>query len=222
MSEVYFRQSKDSTIHISNGTKTLDTTLDVFLQLEPSYIFIDGAVNPALDYEWRQYEPGVYNRLYTSENAYDAPMPWENGDAYIAEIQNYLAIIDNPTQDLQIAKNIKIDSLNELRSSKLNTGGITLFSTTMPSNKGFSADVESYTRAGATPADYYQRDINEAEVALTLVQLQTYQDATVKMKLEHRKVYDDHYDAIQALEDIPSVEAYNITTGWPTLPFDPT
>ena len=223
MSIAVFKHSPDNQITINDGDDNeLTVSLAVFLTLEPAYTIQDGTVKPWITYTSRYYEPEVKHTLSTGSSVYAGDLPWADGDDYIANVTDYIDIINNPVVDLPTAKATKSTALDELYRQKLRDGGIDLFSTTMPSNKDYSSLTESYTRNAAVPASFYLMDTDNVAVPLTLMELQSYQDGIVEMGWEHRQVYDTHYDGIQACADIPAVDAYDFTTGWPTLPFVPT
>lgn len=221
---VIFRHTAGNTIYMDDGAgNTLHISLDTFLSLEPAYSITDGAINPSLSYKYREYTPEVKHTFITTDsNMGLGVMPWLNGDTYLSKVAEYIDIINNPTVDLPTAKNIKSSALSAYYSQKISSGGISLFSTTMPSNAGISQETESYTRQGFVPVDFYLKNSAGGRVTLNLSDLQSYNDGLVKMRWIHRSIFDDHYDAIQALTTVEDVEAYDFETGWPTLPFDPT
>lgn len=219
-----FRHTAGDTIFIDDGMgNVLDNIpLATFLQLEPAYLITDGTFNPSLNYKYKEYIPAVKHYLITNDGNFGlGEVPWADGDTYISKIVDYEDIIDNPTQDLTIAKNIKLGALTSYYSAKIADGGIDLFSTTMPSNTLYAAETEAYSRQTDVPSGFYLKDTGGDPVTLTLTDLQTYEGALLEMRWAHRPVYDSHYSTIQAFTDIEDVNSYDFTGGWPALPFVP-
>lgn len=219
-----FRHTSVDTIYINDGTNVVDNIpLATFLLLEPDYLINDGSVYPDKVYKFRQYIPSVKHYFLTKNEPNQLPgvIPWTDGDTYISKVNDYLAIIDNPTQDLQVAKNIKISALSSYAAQKINDDGISLFATIMPSFKTYEAETEAYTRQGGVPVDFYLKDVDGIAVSLALSDLQAFEDGLIEMRWVYRQVFDEHHDTIQALIAIEDVEAYDFETGWPATPFVP-
>ena len=212
----YFFHSADSRIFIADGSNIVETTLDIFQVIEPAYTL---PISPP-DLTAQYYEPGRLHSLYAGQTQYAGAFPWTDGDYYISQVSVYLDKLKNPTQDLAIEKNLRLNELGTLYRSKM-SGNLNLFSTVMPSNISLTADVVSYTQLTETPLGYYQRDIDAINVALTLSNLQTYQNGIVQLGFILRQNYDSISDAINACTTIEDVDAIDLTAGWPTLPYTP-
>jgi hypothetical protein len=75
-----FRHHPDHLIYINN----LQIPLSFFKQLEPSYSLPDGIIS-------REYLPGKYHRLFDQDGQWGAGTVWEEGDKYLAKLDEYKA-----------------------------------------------------------------------------------------------------------------------------------
>lgn len=209
-----FNHHPDGFITISDGVDTLQITLAEFLTYEPAYTL------PS-PYVGRQYIPAVKHVYYKADgSAVGASLPYTAGDGYIADLATYINEHDNPTKTLSEAKADKILALNSLAQTK-KQGGINLFSTVMPTFGLNAQAIISYQLATATPVGFYLRDVNDVNVPLTLAQLLTYNDGIVELHQLCDVNRDDLEDDINALASVGAVDAFDITTGWPTIPYTP-
>jgi hypothetical protein len=184
--------------------------------IEPAYAL---PISPP-DLTAQYYEPGRLYSLYAGQTQYAGALPWTTGDYYISQVSVYIEKLKNPTQDLAIEKSLRLNELATLYRGKI-AGNLNLFSTVMPSNISLVDDVVCYTQLTATPLGYYRRDIDAAEVSLTLSDLQSYHNGIVQLNFVLRQNHDALIDAINACTTIEDVDAVDLTAGWPTLPYTP-
>lgn len=80
-----FRHHPDGRIHIGNES----IPLGMFLLDEPGYSLPAGMIA-------REYVPGVRHTLYDGISQHAGPLPWAEGDAYIANVATYVARVSGP------------------------------------------------------------------------------------------------------------------------------
>jgi hypothetical protein len=210
-----FFHHPDGIITIDDGAQNVSMPLATFVSLEPAYVL-------APPYTWQYYVPAVTHELHTATDQFNQPLPWADGDTYISKVAIYKDVVDNPVLTLPEAKAERQFEVRNMAAA-VSAGGLTLFTTTMPS--GISAinpaELLSYELAGATPVGYYKKDTAGAHVLLTLAQLQEYNDGEVELALLAEQNADAHIEAIELLTTVLDVENYDISTGWPTVPYTP-
>ena len=212
MSDSYFLHAND-TVTISNGSDTLQMTLDEFVGYEPGYVL-------DMPYISRYYIPTVKDELHTENAQFGGPVPWTEGDGYIASLMTYINQHNNPPRTLSAAKISKYASIDSM-SQFTKGGNVLLFSTTMPSLPLDSNALISYQNLGNTPMGFYLLDISNAQVTLSLTQLNTYNNGIAQLYLLCNQNADALKSAVSALSSVGAVDAYDITTGWPTIPYTP-
>jgi hypothetical protein len=216
-----FRHHKtDGWIAIANNDAEVMYPYVWWITQEPSYTLTS-------PYVYREYIKTLHHRVFTDTDQFEAPdgFPWANGDIYIAKKNDYdaayAAYITVPVT-LEQAKAIKFSELFtqliEVREGMVIYDTVNYLSDEISYLRLFS-DCYLYTGLSAVPEGYYILDENRNQVASILSDLQSI--VTLIQQLNHacNLTYDIHYDLIAALEDVELVEAYDITTGWPTVPY---
>lgn len=153
--------------------------------------------------------------------------PWLAGNGYIAKQAvydaAYAAYIGTPTT-LAAAKAQKIAELyaqmEEIRAGQVIFGANTYESGFLHYRR-LKEELSYSTYLTDVPVGYYVNDINDVQVAFTLANLQTLVGGIEKLYYLCYLQYDVHKAAINALGTINDVVAYDVTTGWPTVPFTP-
>lgn len=209
----YFYHTPDDEIEISDNVDTLRISLAEFQSYEPAYTL-------AARYRARYYEPLVKHLLYTSDSQYDGGLPWTDGDGYIANLGDYINEHANPIKTLEEAKAEKIEALGSY-SNTVKFGHVLLLSTEFFSSGVSPTALLSYQLAGSTPMGFYVKDVNDVHTSMTLAQFQSLNDAIVKLHNLCDVNYDTLAAEIEALTTVEDVEAFDIMTGWPVVPFDP-
>jgi hypothetical protein len=204
-------------IEIKDGTNpTFQVSLSTFQQLEPDYE-LPADVPGAL---WQYYDQGVLYQVHTDSIFVNEDIPWTDGDTYISKVDLYQDEVSNPTQDLNIAKNIREQELANILTSKL-AGGLDLFSTTMDSTLDISNQVIAYNAAGDVPSGFYIKDFNGDAVTLTLAQLNDYLSGMAEIQWVMQQNSDALSQEIQDATSIIEVNAIDLTVGWATVPYTP-
>lgn len=207
----FFQHHPDGYIIIDNGVLNLRISLTEFQTYEPAYTL-------AAPYTSRYYVPTVKHVLSDGFHQRDGGVPWTDGDTYIATLADYINEHENPTLTLQQAKDQKIIELATYANSK-RLGGVLYLATEFTSIPLDATAIISYQVAGSTPVGYYLQDVDAVNVLLTLAQLLALNDLIVKLHLLCRVNQDDLTVDINALVSVGAVDAFDITTGWPTVPY---
>jgi hypothetical protein len=76
-----------------------------------------------------------------------------------------------------------------------------------------------FTALASVPVGYYVNDINDNQVSFTLTNLQELTQLIQDLYYECWLTFDIHYTAIQAITGPSDIQRYDITTGWPTIPY---
>lgn len=203
----------DGLIMITDGVDTLTISLAEWLTMEPAYTL-------SAPYVTRRYIPGVSHLLYdANNNQFPGVMPYTDGDTYIANLSTYITSHETPTT-LEEAKTLRKTEVDQVALEK-KLGHVLLFSTGMLSHGVNSQQLISYNELGNVPVGFYIRDINNANVTLTLAQLNQLNNGIVQLHNLCDVNADALKDAIDALLTIPDVMAFNVDTGWPTVPYTP-
>lgn len=217
----------DGWIRIDNATGTESIyPYSWWITQEPAYIYPSGA-------SYVQYtEGGVPGQSYyiKDDNQYGLPQdPWLEGNAYIAKQSIYDAayaiFIGTPTTAAE-AKALKFNSLLA-QLQIIRSGGVIYGANTFPSSvveyQSRFSELDRAIRAAALPVGYYVKDVLAAHVSLNLADLTLLVDGIEELHYEARLVNDTHNEAINAfgntVGDITTIMAYDVTTGWPTVPF---
>lgn len=212
----------DGWIAITNDDTETMFPYSWWITQEPSYTL-------ASQYNYREYLAGVngYHRVNEDGMQLQAPegFPWLDGDTYISKKSIYeaaYAAYINVPLTLEQVKAIKFNDLlakyAEVRSGKVTYGLVNYLSNNINYGKLFS-ECYLYTGLGSVPIGYYILDEDRNQVSSVLADLQAIIVLIQKLHHECSLTYDIHYDAISALTDIALVESYDITTGWPTVPY---
>jgi len=176
-------------------------------------------------------EGGISGQSYyidTDQNQHALPLdPWPAANVYISKQAvydiAYADFIGTPTS-LSEAKEQKvlqlITKMQEVRTGEV-IFGANNFNTTYIAYSRLMEEKEYSDYLTDVPAGYYVNDIADTQVAFTYANLKILVGGIQKLYYECWLNYDIHYAAIQALATIPAVQAYVITTGWPTVPFTP-
>lgn len=206
-------------IHVDDGVVEVDMTLSFFVTQEPLY---------TLPAPWtsRYYEQGVIHKLSNQKDVTGGPFPWSEGDSYIAKRAIYESAWDeflNPPPTLEQAKVSKINELRSYSNGK-KAGKVIYSSNTYLSVKNFLERImheyEKFDRVGSLPAGYYVLDHLDNEISFTvLANLEALIDRIIELHWECDKVEDNHRQSINALVSVESVQSYDFTTGWPTIPY---
>lgn len=210
-----FRHHPDGHIHIDD----LYMTLSFFLTQEPLYSL-------ASPWTGRYYKQSVIHKLTNNETASAGSFPYSDGDSYISKKAIYQAAYDaylNPTPTLVEAKITRINELQEYAATKKN-GKVIYSGNTYLSIKSFLERImyeyEKFTRVGSLPGGYYVLDHNDNEISFTLLaNLAALIDRIIELHWECDKVEDNHRQSINALVSVGSVQSYDFTTGYPTIPY---
>lgn len=210
----FFNHTPDQQISISDGVNTLPfVSLSLFQTWEPSYSlpspFITHYYNPTS--EINSYSDG--------SNQTNGPIPWTQGDVYIANAATYLANYNTPT--LSAAKQTRIGLLIGYAQT-IQLGGINLFASTFPSSSVSPDALLSYELAGVTPTGFYVKDIYDNEPLFSLAQLQQLNDGIVQLYLLCSQNVDAILEAINSCTTIEQVLAIDYTAGFPASPYTPT
>jgi hypothetical protein len=210
-----FRHSPDDIIFIN----TTSMPLSFFLTLQPTYSLPVGSIT-------RYYEQTVTHYTSDGDNAFPQDIPYAIGDdsitnevAYAAAFAASLAAVSLPQAKL-IRINEMLTYSGTIKSGNVIVGGYTFFSD--PGNTLFELVNEdlTYTRAAALPVGYYVNDINYVQRTIaTLADLEAIIDRIVGLYYLCDLNADVHRAAINALGTVSAVEAYDFTTGWPTIPY---
>jgi hypothetical protein len=195
---------------------------------EPAYTFPSGATYVVYT------EGGVSGQSYYIKNGnqYALPLdPWSAANAYIAKQviydADYATYIVTPATLAQ-AKAQKVAQLTT-QMTEIREGGV-LF-TPIVTQYTFDSGIVHYNRLQEekfysdyltdVSLGYYVNDITNAQISFTYTNLKDLIGGIQKLYYECFLNYDIHYAAIQVLITIPAVQAYDVTTGWPTIPFTP-
>lgn len=215
----------DGLVGILDGTPTESIYPFSWWILEvPDYSYPEGAT-------YIQYvEGGTSGQNYYVKDNSQHPLPedpWLAGNTYIANKLVYDSDYDeyiNTPKTLSEAKNIK---WNELFSQfdTVRSGGIVYLTNTFPSDMVTMARLRqelNYCIAlETTPIGYYVKDILNAHINLNLPGLTTVVVRIEELHYLCRVNYDYHYEAVDNLTTIEDVMAYDVTTGWPAIPYSP-
>jgi len=215
----------DGKICIDNGTGTESIyPLSWWGTQEPGYSTISGAT-------YIQYTEGGgqdINYYVKDDSVFPLPVdPWLAADGYIAKQSiydaDYATFIGTPTTLAQ-AKALKIGEL--LAQMQLIRDGEVIFG-----GNTFNSNVVVYARLKESlsyslyltdvPLGFYVNDITNTQISFTLANLKDLVAGIEKLYYLCWLQYDVHAAAINALTTIGDVMAYDVTTGWPTVPFTP-
>lgn len=203
----------DGLINIDDGINSLTISLAEFLTYEPTYTLL-------APYITRFYNPGISHLLFdANNNQFFGGLPYAVGDGFIANLATYITAHNTPDTLAQakIDKKAAVDSLNGMKK----LGHVLLFATEMFSSGVSPQQLISYNELAAVPAGFYIRDINNVDILLTLVNFNALNNGIVQLHNKCDINSDDLKDAIDALGTIAAVVAFNIDTGWPTVPYTP-
>lgn len=210
----FFSHTPDDLILIDDGVVTPITfSLAFFLTQEPAYTL------PS-PYTARFYEQGVKDILTSGTNSYKNSIPWLTGDGYISNVATYQAAhldyLYPPT--LAKAKAAKKQTVDDYAETYF-IGGVTYGGTNYQSIQRPINELHQYSRYGELPGTHYILDENDNQVAVTFQQLLSICNLIEGLWFSVNKVIDSHKSAIDALGSIANVIAYDITVGWPVVPF---
>ncbi len=210
-----FRHHPDGHIHIDD----LYMPLSFFVTQEPLY---------TLPSPWtsRYYDQASIHKLSNLETVEGGPFPWGDGDSYISKKSIYESAYDaylNPPLTLEQAKTLKISELQSYAATK-RSGKVIYSSNTYPSIKNFLERImheyEKFNRVGSLPGGYYVLDHLDNEISFTVLSdLEDLIDRIIELHWECDKVEDNHRQSINALVSVESVQSYDFTTGWPSIPY---
>jgi len=222
-----FRHSKiDNIIFIGNTGSESIYRYDWWITQEPLYTLIS-------PYIYREYVQGEYHRVFTSDSQFEAPegYPWGDGDTYISKKNDYdlayAEFLDTPLT-LAEAKTKKFNELKALMDEKMygnvvfdkGDGDNTYMSDPVSFAYKYNA-MQYYDHAGGFPLDFSVLDANNQSIILTQINLTDLTYLIMELYEMCREPYVTHYAAISALTLISDVQSYDITTGWPTVPYNP-
>jgi hypothetical protein len=202
-------------VNIDDGILKVQMKLSDFNYFEPDY-----SLEPP--YLWQYYIQGSSRTKHTSNTEYNFPIPWADGDTYISKVAFYLANLPIPPQTLEEAKQRRTTQLYSLWSEK-NSGNIKytgMSDTIFPSIPHSANALITYKDRGIVPIGFTKPDKDGNHVVMTLAQLLELNAGIVDLFYLNELNLNIHAETIQTLTTIPDVMAYNITTGWPTLPFE--
>lgn len=209
-----FYHHPDGFITIKDSSQSLMITLTEFLTYEPAYTLPAGFIA-------RNYVPLVQHHLYKENgDQYGGPMPYTAGDTYISNLTSYINQHNNPPVSLPQAKADKKFAVDQLSNAK-KAGYVSLFSTIMPSFNLDANQIISYNYLSAVPVGFYLRDTSNVNIPLTLLQLNEYNNGIVQLHNLCDVNADSLKDAIDVLTTVMDVQSFDITTGWPTIPYTP-
>lgn len=210
-----FRHHPDGHIHVDD----LYMPLSFFQTQEPLYTIIS-------PWTGRYYEQSVIHKLTNDETVEAGSLPYTDGDSYISKKAAYQAAYDaylNPAPTLEEAKTTKIIELIDYAAGKRN-GKVSYGGNTYLSIKSFLERIiheyDKFNRAGSLPGGYYVLDHNDNEISFTVMSnLEDLIDRIIELHWECDKVEDNHRQSINVLVSVGSVQSYDFTTGWPTIPY---
>ena len=222
----------DGWIYVDNGTGTQSIyPYAWWLTQEPAYTYPSGAT-------YLQYITGDARLSYyvSSINQYSvtqSPLPtfpWTDGNTYISKqtaydvaYAAYLAAQALP-QTLSDAK-IYQDGLVMNKYYSITNGGVIYDANTYYSDSKYAgmvfAETYLYTGIGSIPSGYSLTNEDDVQIVITLVDLQAINALIQKLYSLCRINVETHIHNISLLTTIPAVLAYDITTGWPTVPYNP-
>jgi hypothetical protein len=225
MAKTFRHTITDGGIYINNNATESHYPYSWWITQEPGYTYPANAI-------YVQYtEDGVPGQSYyhtNDNNQYGLPVdPWLAADGYIAKQAlydaDYAEYIGTP-QTLGEAKTQKFSSLFSLYVEKRD-GEVIYDSNTFPSDftnyQLRSSELSYSTSLSAVPVGYYVKDIDGVHVSLDLAGVEALLHVIEELHYLCRINYDIHYENIDILTDIEDVIYYNITTGWPTIPYSP-
>jgi hypothetical protein len=138
----------------------------------------------------------------------------------------YALYINTPTTLIE-AQAIKYGEL-DTKNVAIQDGHV-IASTVGAGNQEFFSDGDTFqdlsnelvlfTAAGDVPTGYTVSTVDYIAIACTLADLGAIVKLIQTLYYECRLTYDTHSKNIEALTTIAAVMAYDVTTGWPTVPF---
>lgn len=177
----------------------------------------------------RYYEQSVTHFVSDGITQVGAEFPYTNGNTYISKKSTYeaaYAAFLEVVITLETAKATKIHELSIYNTTK-KEGMVIYDSNTYKSDNVFVQKI-FYECAwsdcvGTLPSGYYVLDYLDNQITFTLVaNLKVLKNLMIELYWECDKVFDTHKAAINALTTVEDVQAYDFTTGWPTVPYNPT
>jgi hypothetical protein len=230
MAQTFRHNVADGRIYIDNNTGVESGyPYSWWITQESAYTFPDGAAFVMYT------EGGVSGQSYYIKNGnqYALPLdPWPAADAYIAKQTvydaDYATYIGTPTTLAQAQAQKIVQLATEM--SEIRQGNV-LF-TPDDTQYTFDSGIVHYARLKEerdyadyltdVPEGYYVNDTTSpisVEVSFTYTNLKDLVALIENLYYLCYLNYDEHYAAIQALTTIVAVQAYDVTTGWPTTPF---
>lgn len=215
-----FRDANDF-IMIEDGVgEELFLPFSFFMTQEPLY-------NLPAPYITRYYEQPNNHLLNTSVSAFGGPIPYTDGDSYIAKKALYeSAYYDflNPEPTLEEAKFTRINETREY-SDNIKEGKIVYGGNTHLSLDSFLQRVrdefERFTRVASLPGGYYVLDENDVQISFTVLSnLSDLIDKILELWYLCDVNEDYHRAQINALLTVAAVQSYDFTTGWVTVPYN--
>lgn len=206
-------------IHTPDNDIKIDDSVypyDWWITQETEYALPDGMTSQI-------YVQGSHHTLYDDNSQYAGEYPWTDGNTYISNKSTYDSAYETylePT--LEQAKIYKIGGL-KTKMAEVRAGKVVFNTQTYYSNdenyKRLFTEKDLFVYEEAVPGGYYVTDDEGDENSLTLANLQDLVALMQNLYYDCWLNYDDHYAAIMALTTVAQVEAYDYTTGWPTVPY---
>ncbi len=214
-----FKHLPSNYILINDGLVCPAMTLAFFLTLNPTYALPAGATS-------RQYVQGSWHVTSNGVSSTDQGIPYANGDTYIANEVAYAAAYSsylNPAPSLADAKITRINSMEDYATT-IKQGKILISANEYFSDDAFLSrllrDDIVYSNAGALPVGYYINTTSYVQIATPLlIDLEAVISRIQELQYLCELNADVHRAAINALGTVPLVQAYDYTTGWPSIPY---
>lgn len=208
-----FLHNRSEYIVIDDGILSVTMKLSDFNYFEPSY----SLESP---YTWQYYIQGIRRTKNTDHSEISLPIPWTEGDAYISNVSFYLANLPIPPQTLEEAKSRRTSELysffQQINSGNINyTAMTTIFSPYLYNSNALI----TYKDRGFVPIGFNIADADGDFVVMTLAQLLELDSGIVDFHYLNSQNFSSHAAVIDTLTTIEDVMAYDITTGWPVIPY---
>jgi hypothetical protein len=212
----------DNWIYIADGGVESVYPYSWWITQEPTYTL------PA-PYIYREYIAGEggYHRVHTDNTQFNAPegFPWVAGDLYISKKAQYdaaYADFINAPVTLEEAKTLKINNLTT-KWAEIRNGGVVYNTLIYPSHSTsfmrLNEDWLNTLRGWVLPVDYYVNTSDFTQIIFTQIDLENLLTKIQELYYLTNLNFDTHRANIMALTTVDAVEAYNITTGWETVPY---
>jgi len=213
-----FRHTPDNGIFIN----TSYMPLSFFITLVPTYALPATAISA-------DYTQGVGVVWSSATSIVSSSVTYTDGDTYIANETSYMAAYNsylNPSPSLADAK---IQKINEMiyYSNSIKNGHVLV--TISAVQREYFSDVNTlnqlmqydnhFTRVGM-PVGFYVNDVTYTQRVMgALSDLELIIDRIIDLYYLTDLNVDVHRTAINALGSVATVQAYDYTAGWQTIPY---